>query len=178
MKNIIFCLFSLLFFARSAAAQDGQLYWKYKDYDGINFAVGRAIFDIASLFAEEKEERRLLSRIKKVRLLVFEDHCPIKDRDLRKFERRAKRRHLEELVTIRDGKDNVRILAKERRGALRKVVVFVKTPEEFVMVGLKGTIRWNEINDLIDEYGSKAIKKKDNEEKTREPLKKVPVVRI
>jgi hypothetical protein len=178
MKNIVFCLFFLSFFANTAAAQDGQLYWKYKDYDGINFTVGRTVFDIASLFAEEKEERRLLSRIKKVRLLVFEDHCPITDRDLRKFERRAKRRHLEELVTVRDGKEHVRILAKERRGALRKVVVFVKTPEEFVMVGLKGTIRWNEISKLMDEHGGKAIKKKDKDEKTKDPLKKIPVVRI
>lgn len=45
------------------------------------------------------------------------------------------------MVTVRDGKTRIEVMAKERRNRIRKVVVFVSNPEEgFFMVSLKGKL--------------------------------------
>ncbi len=153
MKKILFFLLFLAV-ATGTQAQDRWLYWKYKDYDGgINFTVPRIAIGAGSLFAKHQDERKLIRRVHKVRTLVFENGSPLSERDLRKFNRKAKRRHLEEIITIRDGKTRVQVLAKDRRNALRKVVVFVNDPEDgFFMISLKGKFKINEINKLIKKY--------------------------
>jgi hypothetical protein len=172
MRNFLF-LFAFAFIALSANAQDYALFWKYKDYGGVTFSIPAPAIDLASLFADEREERQLIRKVNKVRVMVFEGESPVTAKDLRKFDRRAKRRHLEELITVREGKNNVRIMIKDRRKAIRKVVVLVQSPEEFVLVSLKGRFKWKDINKLMDKYG-KEINKKEN--KPVMPLK-IPVIR-
>lgn len=159
MKKLLICL-SILFAAGGVQAQDYWLYWKYKDYDGgINFAVPRWAVGFGSVFAKDKNDRKMIRKIHRVRLMVFEDGSPVSQRDMKKFNRKARRRHLEEILTIRDGKTRVQVLAKERRNTLRKVVVFVSDPEDgFFMVSLRGKLKIDEI--------SKALKRirKDKDE--------------
>lgn len=176
MKSIIISLL-LLACILPAQAQDFGLYWKYKDYDGISLTVGRPVFDIASLFVKKEEGRDLIHRVQKVRVMVFEENSPITDRDMRRFDRKAKRRHLEDMVMVREGKTHVRVLAKSNRNALRKFVVFVRTPEESVFVSVKGKLRWSDFERVMEEYGGKALKNKKG--KTLPPvLSKVPVSRV
>lgn len=176
MKSIIISLLLLFIGHLPLQAQDAWLHWKYKDYDAIAFTAGRPVFDIASFFVKNEDGGKLLSRINKVRVLVFQDFSPITDRDMRRFERKAKRHHLEDMVLVRDGKTHVRVMAKDRGKALRKLVVFVRTPEESVLVGIKGNLRWNDVQDLIDKYGGDHMKNKDK--KVVPPLVKVPVSRV
>jgi len=176
MKSIIISLLLLFVGHFSLQAQDAWLHWKYKDYDGIAFTAGRAVFDVASFFVKDEDGGQLLSRVSKVRVLVFQDRSPITDRDMRRFERKASRHHLEDIVMVRDGKTHVRVMAKDRRSALRKLVVFVRTPEESVLFSLKGNLRWNDLQSLIDQYGGDHIKNKDK--KVIPPLVKVPVSRV
>jgi hypothetical protein len=51
----------------------------------------------------------------------------------------------------------VRVLAKTtRRNALRKVVVFVNSPEDgFVMVSVKGKIKMTDVNKLFTKFNGK-----------------------
>lgn len=132
-------------------AQDRWLYWKYKDFDGgINFSIPRLLIGTGAAFLEEREDRKMMRRLHKVRTLIFEEGSPLSERDIRKFTRKARRRHLDEILTVREGKTHVRILAKERRSVLRKVVVFVSSPEDgFVMVSLKGKLRLDDINKAL-----------------------------
>lgn len=175
MKTFFFCL-GLLLGMNALHAQDYGLYWKYKDYDGISLTVPSFAIDIGSWFVDEKTERVLLRKINKVRVMYFEHgQNPVTERDLRKFERRAKRRHLEDLVFVRQGKTRVRVLAKERGNAIRKVVVLVQSPEEFAMVSIKGRLRWDDINRVIDKYGKEA--KKDGKSIVPQAIK-VPVSRV
>lgn len=158
MKARFLCLIALLWATPTLLkAQDYPLYWKYKDYDGVALTVPRSLFGMASWFLDELSEREALRAVHRVRVMFFEGGSPIKDRDMRKFERRARRRHLEDVVLVRHGKEQVRVMAKERRGALRKVVVLARTEEEFVFVSLKGSIYLEDINRLLQ----KAPKKKD-----------------
>ena len=157
MKYLLFCL---LFISIGATiqAQDRWLYWKYKDYDGsLTFTVPRVAIGTGSLFLKQKSERKMLRRVHKVRTMIFEDGSPLVDRDIKKFTRKAKRRHLEEIITVRDGKTHVRVLAKTTRSnALRKVVVFVSSPDDgFVMVSVKGKIKMSDINQLFTKFNGK-----------------------
>lgn len=159
---------ALLLVLGELSAQDAKLYWKYKDYDGVGFTLGWPLVDIASSFVDERDDRRWLHRINKVRVLVFEDvRNPIRERDMRRFNRRAARRHLEDLLLVRDGKTHVRVLAKERRNILRKVVVLTQSPEAFVLLSMRGKVHWEDI--------LKAMKKYDHDaEKEDRPL--IPAV--
>ena len=167
--------FCLVFSALCTQAQDYGLYWKYKDYDGISLTVPSVAIGIGSWFVDEKEDRVLLRKINKVRLLVFEDYSPVTKKDLKKFDRKAKRKHLDDLVYVREGKTHVRIMAKERKNAIRKVVVLVQSPDEFVLVSVKGRLRWDDINRVIEKYGKEA---KNDGKPIMPPGVKIPVYRI
>jgi hypothetical protein len=170
MKNLLVSIVALFFFVQTAQAQDRWLYWKYKDYNGsISFAVPRWAIHTGSWFLNEKSDRKLLRRVHKARVMVFEDGTPVSDRDVRRFNRKAKRHHLEEILTVRDGKTRVQVMARERRNALRKVVVFVNSPEDgFVMVSLKGKLRIDDVNKAVKKIRQK--EKKDSNESNDKPL--------
>lgn len=174
MKTFAFSI-CLLFSSLALYSQDYWLYWKYKDYDGISLTVPSIAIDMGSWFVDEKEDRVLLRKINKVRLMVFEDYSPITKKDLKRFDKKAKRKHLEELVYVRQGKMHVRIMAKESKNAIRKVVVLVQSPEEFVFVSVKGRFRWDDINRVIEKYGNE---KKDDGEPLMPPGVKIPVYKI
>ncbi len=157
MKHLLFCLL-FLGVTLTAQSQDRWLYWKYKDYDGsMSFTVPRLAIGTGSLFLKQKSERKMLRRVHKVRTMIFEDGSPLNDRDLKKFMRKAKRHHLEEMITVRDGQTHVRVLAKStRRNALKKVVVFVNSPDDgFVMVSVKGKIKMSDVNKLFSKFKGK-----------------------
>ncbi len=169
---IIICLF---FSGLAVQAQDYGLYWKYKDYDGISFTVPSTLIDIGSWFLDEKADRVLLRKINKVRVMVFEDGSPVTEKDLKRFNRRAKRKRLEDMIYVREGKTHVRVMAKERRNAIRKLVVLVQSPDEFVLVSVKGKLRLDDINRVIEKYGKES---KKNGKPIVPPAVKVPVSRV
>ncbi len=157
-------------------AQDLGLYWKYKDYDGaIAVSVPRWATFIGASFVDEKADRKLVRKIRKARVLFFEDTSPFSSRDLKKFVRKAKRRGLDELVTVRSGKTNVRILAKSRGSTIKKIVVLFSSPEGAGLVTVKGKFRLDEINRVI-EKSRKEGKKKDGGIMIPD-VPKVPVIR-
>lgn len=154
MKGIIFCT-ALLLAGYAIQAQDYGLYWKYKDYDGaIAVSLPDFVIEMGSWFIKEDDGRKVIHKVNKARALVFADNQnPITDRDMRRFARKAKRRHLEDLVMVREGKTHVRVMVKERGKAIRKLVVLVNTEEEFALVTIKGNLRWNDLNKVIEKYG-------------------------
>ena len=115
MKTLqIFIAFFLT--VNALQAQDHGLYWKYKDYDGaISFAVPRWATFAGSAFVDEKADRKLVRKIRKARVLFFEDGSPFSQGDLKKFVRKSKRRGLDELVTVRTGKTQVRVFGQVAR---------------------------------------------------------------
>lgn len=175
MKTIQF--FIAFFLAVSALhAQDYNLYWKYKDYDGsIAVSVPRLGTWIGSSFVQEKEDRALVRKVHKVRVLYFEDESPFTQRDLKRFVKKSKRKGLEELITVRHGKTHVRILAKSKGATIRKIVVLFSAPDGAGLVTVKGKFQLDEINKVI-EKSSKKGQHKDGVP-TIPNLPSVPVIR-
>lgn len=170
-------LFIAIFLTANALqAQDHGLYWKYKDYDGaIAVSVPRWATFVGSAFIDEKADRQLVRKIRRARVLFFEDESPFSQRDLKKFVRKSKRRGLDELVTVRSGKTHVRVLAKSHHSTIKKVVVLFSSPEGAGLVTVKGKFRLDEINRAI-EKSSKEGKKKDGDISIPK-LPNVPVIR-
>lgn len=169
MKTV-FIAFFLFFNALAVHAQDCSLYWKYKDYEGVAFSVPWFAVDIASWFLDEETDRVLLRKINKVRVLAFENGNPVSERDIQRFDSKAKRRQLEELMYVRQGKRHIRVMAKENDDAIRKIVVLVQSPSEFALISVQGRFHWDDISKVIGKYGKDAKKK-------GKPLVKIPVSR-
>ncbi len=165
MKQLLIGLILSLLGAAAVQAQDYGLYWKYKDYDGaIAVTAPRWAVHAGSWFLDEKADRKLLRKVRKVRVLVFEDEPnPVSDLDMRRFFTKAKKRNLEELLFVRDGNTRVSVLAKERKNSIRKLVVFVREPETFALVSVRCKIRYDEIGELLDRI-PRDKQKKDGQE--------------
>ena len=166
MKQLLFCLFLVVFGSSALSAQDYGLYWKYKGYDGaIALTAPSWVVHAGSWFLDEKSDRKLLRKVRKVRVLVFDDgENPVDDRDMKRFTSKAKRRKLEKLLWVRSADTRVAVYAKERREAIRKVVVLVKEPETFALVSVRGKFRFEEIGKLLDRIpkDQKGDDKQDN----------------
>lgn len=137
-------------YASIAHTQDAGLFWKYKSYDGaIALRIPGAISGIGSLFAREPEERTLLRRMSTTRILIFEDGSPVTARDTERFNRKARHRMLEEIITVRSGKDCFQIMAREKKGVLRKVVIFFHAEDVTGLISVRGRFRLDDLNRLI-----------------------------
>lgn len=174
VRSLFAAAFLLVF--QSVQAQDYGLYWKYKDYDGaIAVSAPGWVAKLGSMFLDKDEGRDLVRRIRKVRVLVFQDVNRITARDFKKFNRKAKRRHLDELVTVRSGQTRVQVFGKMRRSTIRKVVVMFSTPDDGSgMVSLKGKFNLKDLNKTIEKVGKKS---KNGEKPVVPELKNIPVIR-
>ena len=180
MKNIFFGL-AMLMAAGSLSAQDYGLYWKYKDYDGaIAVTVPGFAVHVGSWFIDDRQDRKLAQKVGKVRVLFFEDGSPITARDTRRFARKAKPRGLEDLIVARQGDTHVRVMAKERRNGkgIRKVVVFVNSPDGFALVSVRGRLRYKDLSRILDEYSGQKKGRQDDRNGDDPALIKIPVSRI
>jgi len=159
-------------------AQDYGIYWKYKDYDGaVAVSVPGWVTQIGSVFIDGKENRQVIRKIRRFRVLVFQEKgSPITTKDFERFNRKAKRRHLDELVTVRDGKTRVQIYGKMRRNSIRKIVVFFSTPDDGAgLVSIHGKFKIDDINKAI-----KSAKKetKKGEKPLVPEVVKIPVKKV
>jgi hypothetical protein len=176
MKAIFLTAALLMLGSGTVLGQDHKLYWKYKDYDGaVALSVPGFAVDFASWFVKDKDDRRLMRKLDKVRVLVFENPSPVTARDLARFNRKAKRRHLDELLYVREGQTRIQVMGRERGNAIRKFVVLVQSPDEFVLVSFKGRFRYTDIQQMMDKFGKDA--KKDGKPVVP-PVVKVPVAKV
>ncbi|MCB0523832.1 MAG: DUF4252 domain-containing protein [Lewinellaceae bacterium] len=173
----LFLALSLLV-CNSLQAQDSGLYWKYKDYDGaIAVSIPGYIAKSGSLFIHEKGGKKLIRKVKRVRVLVFPDgQAPFTDKDFRRFNRKARRHNLDELITVRSGKTRVNVYGKMRKNTIRKIVVFFNEPGDAAgMVSLKGKFNLKDLDDSIRKMEQKS---KDGKKPVIPDSVKIPVSRV
>jgi len=175
MKSI-FLFLSIFLTVNGLQAQDFGLYWKYKDYDGaVGISVPRWATFIGSAFLDEKEDRKMLRKVRKARVLFFEEESPFTQRDLKRFARKAKRRHLDELITVRSGKTRVMVHVKSRGSTVRKLVVLFSSPEGAGLVTVKGRFKLNDLNKVLKD--TQKGKYQEGEKQYFPNLPNIPVIR-
>jgi Domain of unknown function (DUF4252) len=172
MRTILLLL-SICFFQTALNAQDKNLYWKYKDYDGaIAFRVPGLLAKVGSLFLKEKAQRRLLRRTGSVRILVFEDNqSPVKKKDIDRLVRRTSSGGgLDELITVRAEGTRVHVFGQERNNKIKKLAVLVQEDDTFVFVSVRGNYRISDIIDVVNDNAAKAKSKTKSKKKDRKPV--------
>ena len=160
-KSLIISLLAL-FLTTAATAQRGvnAIFREYKHSGNghHHFIIPGAVFKLGSLFGRDRTERRLIRSVRSIRMLVIESGSPVSAGDMQKMMRRAERSGVEPLIEVRDGSQtHVAVAAKERNGKIRRLLVAVRDGDEFVLIRMKGKIRIEDVNKLLE----KAAKKSD-----------------
>jgi len=171
MKSIFIAIITLLpFLAASQTVSINEFYRKYKNSDAENthlslpgwlvkLGVGIAKADADE---EDKEALDLVKKVGKVRILTFEDSNPVSRKDLDRLTERVRRENFEDLVMVRDKGANVKIMIREKGELVKNVLILVSETDSFTMVSLKTRVKYDQIEDLInesiDEEGSVEVK--------------------
>ena len=168
MKNALFlkaicaCLLTVFLLNGVSAQKSVNAIFRQYKHSGdehIHFIVPGAIFKIGSLFGRDRAERRLIRSVHSMRILVIEGGSPVTSGEMQHMIRRAENAGVEPLIEVRDGSDTqFAIAAKEKRGKIRRLLVTFRDGDEFVLIRMKGRIRIEDVNQLIQKAGKKSEK--------------------
>lgn len=165
MKRIKQCILSvsIILIGLTAAAQShdlNNLYYSYKGEDGVvAMRIPGFVMRLASSIADlEREEKQLLRSMRSVQLIVIENSELnsevnfVDDVDLHNLSNGYNL-----LLQVKDGQDDVAILAREKRGCIKDLVVLVGG-EENVMVHIKGRMDSDLLGSLANVAGIEELK--------------------
>ena len=81
---------------------------------------------------------------------------------MRGFVTKLHKDKFEELMTVREGDTNVNFFIKEKKDMITNVLVLVKESDNFIMLNLRGKIKFSDLQKLdFDVEGSEHFKKDD-----------------
>ncbi len=120
--------------------QDNQ---KESDFSmGLNSSIVRTFLDDD----DYEEVKPLLKKAKHVKILVFTDNTQEMTTKFKKF---IKRSDFDNLITIKDDGDKIKIYALEQKNKIKEIVLDVKTDDELVLIGLKTNITEDDLGNLL-----------------------------
>jgi len=129
-----------LFVLFSSCATHTSFYDFYEENNSkSDFSIGLNSSLISSFLSDEEYEeiKPILKKAKHVRILVFTEET---DPMSKKFKRFIKRSDFENLISIKDGDDKVKIYTLENKDKIKEIVVDISTGDELVLLGLKTNI--------------------------------------
>lgn len=142
MKRIGVLLVICLWVLTSATAEKREFHdlcKKYEEREGIeSFGLNGFGCFLGSLFVkcEDQEIGKLISKCSSCRILTC-DRKPDDEmtRDIKSF---MKSNKLEELMSVNDGEEQVKIYVEDRKDAIRQVFITVLDEEDAVFLQIKG----------------------------------------
>jgi hypothetical protein len=100
-----------------------------------------------------KELMPLINSIKSVQVVTLSEcEDKIKEDFVKKFHALQDVDGYETLVKVRDGKDNVRIMAKKSKDKIKELFIFCLDENDASIVKLSGNIKMSDIAALIEKY--------------------------
>jgi len=181
MKNLlIITLLLLIPFIGSAQYMTGVkgFYHKYKKSDnakgfvlpGFMIWLGGGIAKSAVDEPEAKIALRFMKKFKTMRFLVMDDGHSVSEEDFLQLVYSAQRQNYEPMISFKSRGEDVQIFAKGKKDKLKKLLILVKSDNEFVMMDMKTKIRTKDLNRLVNdlmklEKVQKKIKPMPEEEK-------------
>ncbi len=153
-KNLLF-LAMLLMTSRTAFSQQVPLQDfidKYKQEKAFSYAfLSKDLFEVvakSSIEAKDwKKLQRVVQNIGSLRILAA-DSIDNAISFYREAMGHIKGSDLEELLAVQDGKEKVRIWAKEEQGVVTDLVLLVSSLEEFVLVCFAGNLELGNLSEL------------------------------
>ncbi|TNE55849.1 MAG: DUF4252 domain-containing protein [Bacteroidetes bacterium] len=155
MKKTIFVLPLLFLFAAVAPAQNDAINRFFNQYmEDERFTVvfvSPKMFSLVSKISTEDEDwekfREVVGGLTGLRVLTSDSL----DSGLQLYKEalsKVPKTEYSELLTVRDGQENVRIWVKDSGSIINELLLLVGSPDEFVLLSLTGTIDLDKISEL------------------------------
>lgn len=169
MKHFFLPLLFILLTAPFANAQNEALSGfveKYKNEQGFTHAfLSKDLFEVVTRTGiEDKDWKKLHNVVKNIGSLsilaadsvenawsIYKEVLPLVPADV-----------FDELLTVRDGKENVRIWVKDTENIIEELLLLVGAPDEFVLLSFTGKIDLDKISELsktLDIDGAQHLEK-------------------
>jgi Domain of unknown function (DUF4252) len=169
MKRNLFIISALCFlFVHFAQAQSPAVWSFYhntpRNETSFKATVPGFAVKLGALFIKEKETRRLVKRLGKVRLFVIEDRVTqsFSKRDINTFVNRLHRDGFEDFLSVKSPDSDVHFMVREKRGKVRGLVMLVKDDNDFVLMSAKCRLRTDEVLSLINDHSKEWTSKMKN----------------
>jgi hypothetical protein len=170
MKKLLILLPLLLLAAQGATAQNDALsrfFDKYMEDERFTVVyISPKLFQMVSKIEANDPEwnavRDVVADLRSLRILTAEDSLTDGVALYQEAMSRIPAKEFEELLTVRDGKENVRIMIKEANNIIDELLLLVGSPDEFVMLNFTGKIDLDKISKLgkaLDVEGAEHLEK-------------------
>jgi hypothetical protein len=169
MKKLFFLLFVALTSLTNLSAQDDAItryFSKYMEDDRFTVVyISPKMFDLVSKISTNdpdwEKTREVVRDLKGLRVLVA-DSIPNGMQLYNEAMKTIPVREYEELITVRDKGENVRIMTKESGGIISELLLLVGEKNQFVMLSFAGKIDLDKISRLaqtLDVEGADQLEK-------------------
>lgn len=155
MKQLFSAVLAIAFFATAAVAQNTSLQTfidRYKNDEAFTYAfLSKDLFEVAAkMEVQENDWKKLHNVVKNIGSLSVLVADSITDGTALYREALAAvpTEDFDELLTVRDGKDNVRIWIREEDRVVSDLVLLVGSTEDFVLICFAGNLELGNITEL------------------------------
>lgn len=161
MKKLILFLSAVLLTTGFVAAQNTSLtdfVHKYKEQDGFTYALlNKELFEVTMKTdvrdKDWQKAHRVIKEIGHLTILVADST----DKALELYTEAKSlvaTSEYDELLSVKDGRDRVRIWAKTDDSTLEDVILLVSSEQEFVLINFNGNVDLSNISELMDLFHS------------------------
>lgn len=154
MKHVQFLFilaFSATVFCSVSVSAQSRFFEKYKNDEA--FTLVNISPKLLQLFSNTDEgEAAVLSKLKSINILVFDEEenpgTRLQPLELYAEASREIDRGMDELMTVRDGDDDIRFLVREQGDLIERLVLLVGSPGEFVLIDIAGLFSFKDISEI------------------------------
>ena len=163
MKNIITVLLIafLLPLTTNAQRSVNRFIDKYYNKENVTTVeLSGFLLKVAAKFVDEDEGKDIIASINRLQVMVMDGTNHVTKDALKNFKSKVVKDDFEELMVIRDGSTTVDFYIKEENGVIKNILLLVNDDEEFVMLNLKGKLKFEDLQKLdFDVDGADHFKK-------------------
>lgn len=153
-SNILFLTLALLLAgATSLTAQQKairQFERKYDRHEDVTaLKIGGLAIKLVSLFVDDPEPARLMRRVSSLYLVSVDDGSLIDPADKAELRERTLSGNFEPWVLVREGAERVEVFVREKKEAIREVLLLVDEDEGgFTVINLRGRLSYEDLQNL------------------------------
>ncbi len=139
-----------------------DFYKKYKSEENVTSIKlsGFLLKMVARFSDEDDEDKEIMSKITKLRILDMDDKNVVSPKDYKKFLKDIKKDNFTELIKVTDGGEKVDILLQEKGDKIKGLLILVSDKKSFTMVSLEGNFSWEDLKNLdMDIEGAEHLDK-------------------
>lgn len=156
MKKILFTLVILVLSQLGYAQDSEDIFREFGNEKNAEcVTISPFLMSIGKMFAKDKEDSKMLSKIKSLKVLDLEECSQsVRSRFASKMEK-LRLKGYETMVQVNDEGEKVHILMKIKKDEIRKLLIVCAGTDDCALVQLKGNISKNDLAELVNSETTK-----------------------